>query len=230
MKKAVVIQARLSSTRLPGKILLPLKGGNVIQHCMRALKQTDVDLHILLTDYYSFKELEPFVKEEGYIAFCGPVENVLKRFALATKYFNLGTIVRGNGDNPLASSEIINMALEEYKKTKADYFRFNKEPLGSGAEIINGNFILFADDVAEDDYDKEHVGRKMVESNKFSLIKYIQKDIPEKWQGPNIRISIDTQEDYEKMKKIFDDLYNEEPIKIQDVIRWHDENYKNNKT
>lgn len=221
MKTAVVIQGRIKSGRLPRKILSPLTDGNIIQHCMRALKSVEVEEHILLCDYYSFKELKPFAEEEEYKLFCGPVDDVLKRFALCIRYFGINSVIRGNGDNPLVSSEIANEAMIRFKKTKADYFRFDGEPKGAGVEVINSSFIFLTEEICDDVYDREHVGRGFVEHNtSFSSIKYIKEPIPEKWAGPDIRITVDTEDDYKQMKKIYDDLYEGEPIKIERVIEW----------
>ncbi|MQY76661.1 MAG: acylneuraminate cytidylyltransferase, partial [Spirochaeta sp.] len=65
----VFLQARLGSTRLPRKVLLPLKGGNVLQHALRSLRKIKADVYALLTDHSSGGILEQYAIEEGFSLF-----------------------------------------------------------------------------------------------------------------------------------------------------------------
>ena len=91
INKAVFVQARLDSTRLPCKALLPLKGGSVIQHVMRALKPVSADYHVLLTDKHSSEVFKYLAVDEGFDVFSGPEDDVLERYYLASVFYDVDT-------------------------------------------------------------------------------------------------------------------------------------------
>jgi len=221
MKTAVFLQARMNSQRLPRKILMPLNGLSVIEHCMANLKNIEINHHILLCDYYSYRTLEPYAKKQGFEMFCGPTDDVLRRFALAVKYFKIDMIIRATADNPLVSSKLANELVSIYKKEKVDYSVFHDVPGGTSVDVINGELILEADaEVKKDDAeDREHVAYKFIRDNdwRFDLR---DNPAPEKWHAPDLKVSIDTIEEYDFVQKIFADLYEGEEISIEKIIEW----------
>ena len=79
-KRAVIIQCRLSSTRLPQKALKDLGGKTVLDWCLLSMKKVPAAEYYVATDEASFKFLEPICKRNGFKCFAGDLNNVLKRF------------------------------------------------------------------------------------------------------------------------------------------------------
>ena len=102
MKKKVslILQCRLSSTRLKGKALLPLGNGTVLSHVLLSMKKVPCDDYVLATD----KESAPFLKDTaekfGYELYTGSLSDVLSRYTGAIKKYKSDVVVRGTCDNP----------------------------------------------------------------------------------------------------------------------------------
>ena len=79
-KRAVIVQCRLSSTRLPGKALKELGGKPVLAWVLNSMKKVDADRYFVATDFESYESLAPLCKENGFECFAGELDDVLKRF------------------------------------------------------------------------------------------------------------------------------------------------------
>ena len=112
----VFLQARLGSSRLPKKVLLPLGTKSLIEQAMESLKRIEADDYLLLTDKESFSSLELIANKSGFTPLAGPTEDVLRRFAIAIENFPVDIVIRATGDNPFVSSEAATYALEAFKK------------------------------------------------------------------------------------------------------------------
>ena len=99
-KRAVIIQCRLSSTRLPQKALKDLGGKTVLDWCLLSMKKVPAAEYYVATDEASFKFLEPICKRNGFKCFAGDLNNVLKRFCDLLKKIDVETVIRGTADNP----------------------------------------------------------------------------------------------------------------------------------
>jgi spore coat polysaccharide biosynthesis protein SpsF (cytidylyltransferase family) len=128
---AVFLQARMASSRLPGKALLPLAGKPVIQHAMEALVTLPAGRYVLLTDRESAPHFAEIAAGCGYDLFVGDPEDVLDRFCAAAALYSVDTIVRATGDNPLVSAAIAREALQLAASTSADYAGITDTPYGN---------------------------------------------------------------------------------------------------
>ncbi|HUX19741.1 MAG TPA: hypothetical protein VMW69_00790, partial [Spirochaetia bacterium] len=117
----IFLQARIGSTRLKEKVLLPLGDRSVIEQAMRSLKRCDAELNLLLTDYESEDRLAPLVRTCGFELFAGSSEDVLSRYAGALRSHPVEYIVRATGDNPLVSSELVLSLLDLHIRMGADF-------------------------------------------------------------------------------------------------------------
>ncbi len=157
MSRAVcIVQARLGSTRLPGKVLLPLNGrtviGEVLMRCKRIPGIDEVICAIPTNDALLLQEAEKYCK-----VVCGPEHDVLKRYCQAATKTDADIIMRITGDCPLISPELCGEVLAKFKREGADYAS-NIEPRtfprGLDCEVFSKAALDFAYD--EDD-DREHV-------------------------------------------------------------------------
>ena len=218
MSLGIFIQVRLGSTRLPGKALLPLPGGSVIQHVMRAMARVPADVRALVTEQRSAALLAPAALQEGFLLFVGPEDDVLARYCMACRKYHVDTALRATGDNPLTSAALARSILVLHEKSGSDLSHYLGIPLGSGVEIVRSESLFIAEKEARDPAEKEHVTSFFYRNRQRFRI--LEADAPSECELPEARVTIDTQEDYERVMRIFNDLHTGEPIETSQVVSW----------
>ena len=198
MKKKVslILQCRLSSTRLKGKALLPLGNGTVLSHVLLSMKKVPCDDYVLATD----KESAPFLKDTaekfGYELYTGSLSDVLSRYTGAIKKYKSDVVVRGTCDNPFLFYEAASSLLQEFLSLNdgTSYMTYTGLPHGSGVEVFDAHSLLEAESLTSDPYDHEHVGPALYRHT--DRFKCVFKKADEKFYFPNLRTTVDTKEDY----------------------------------
>jgi spore coat polysaccharide biosynthesis protein SpsF len=209
-----IIQARMSSTRLPGKVLLELPYGSgitVLQQVIRRLKQSKKIETIIVatTEDESDNAIVDIASREGIFSFRGSKENVLERYYLAAKAFGLDTVVRITSDCPCIDATVVDTTIGRYITEKADYCSISAAmtfPHGLDHEVFSMAVLEMAYKNATKDYEKEHVTPYIYRSNP-GIFKICVLDAPQELYDPEIRITLDTEEDYAVLCCIFDNLY-----------------------
>lgn len=218
MKTAAVIQARISSTRLRAKALIPLSGKPMIVHVIeRAKAIMGVDRVILATG--SGDADLPLVKiaaETGIDSFRGSEDNVLERFYMAVENFGCDYIMRITGDNPLTDHISAGKALDYAYGSLPDHCSITGIPLGTGVEIISRYALEKAFRESTEPYHFEHVTPYIKEHPELFSIEKYHAAIDNPFQ--ELRLTVDTAEDLELMKTIYDRLYAGRPILLGEVI------------
>ena len=200
-KVVLIVQCRLSSTRLPRKALLDLGGKSVLEWTLRAMKKVSADEYYLATDEASESELAPVAKKCGFKVFAGPLEDVLERFCLVIDKTKADTVVRATADNPFLFYEAAQALLESYREKiqnePCDYITWTGLPHGSGIEIFNAHSLLKAHDSDFlTDYDHEHVGPALYKHQDQFMC--VMTPAPSPWNRPELRTTIDTKADYRR--------------------------------
>ncbi len=214
----VFLQVRLDSNRLPRKALLPLGDKTVIEHAMASLKKLDVPFHVLLTDKDSASELQPYADKWEYRIYAGPKDDVLARFAGAAIRYGVQRIIRATGDNPLVSWHLAHDLLRRHQAEGPHFSGYLGPPLGTGVEIVETSALLEANDQATEPYEREHVNPFLYRRPGTYRIAY--PTAPEECCFPGARVTLDTQEDYIYLRRLYNNLYNGEPIPTQVLVRW----------
>ena len=216
----VVLQVRLGSTRLPNKALLPLGGKKVIELAMEALRMVRADMFIVATEGESSEALRPIVERGGFELFVGSKEDVLSRYVGAIREFSLDRVIRATGDNPLVSGGLANLLLDRSHgmDRPPDYLAFDGPPLGTGVEVVKGEALRRAHRESDDPYCREHVCPYLYRNpRKFSICRL---EAPAEYQAPEYRVTLDTPEDYSRLKTIFRDLYTGAPIETDTLLAY----------
>ncbi len=194
----VIVQCRLSSTRLPRKALKDLGGRPVLEWTLRAMHKVPADAYYVATDTESFSELEPVVKGCGWECFAGPKDDVLERFCLLIEKLNADIVVRATADNPFLFYEAAASLLELYtadgRCDRTDYITWQGLPHGSGIEIFNARSLLRAKAATDSPYDHEHVGPALYNHPESFTAEMLTA--PARWHYPGYRTTIDTYADY----------------------------------
>jgi len=198
---AIILQARIDSSRLPGKALLPLGGKPVILRVMEALNRIPAEMRVLACPEDSSSAFEELAEDAGFTLFAGPKEDVLGRFCLCLRNFGIRHLIRATGDNPFVFADAAYTIITEGLAFGADYAGYSGLPPGAGVESVNAKALLLAGTEAVSQYDREHVCPYLyAHPEKFLLHRPLA---PQPWQGPEIRLTIDTQQDYEQAESLY---------------------------
>lgn len=211
MSTNVYLQARLSSTRLPSKVLKKLGNKTILEIIVERTKRIkNVDNVILVTgDKSKNKSIVDVAKKLELKYFCGNEINVLDRFHEASKLFPSDKIIRITCDNPLIDPKLINQGLEIFLKNNLDILsndRIPTFPYGLNFEIFRKSALnkswkenksKFSN---EADFYSQSLSPVIYMLNNDNFINY---DFIHPENSSDIRLTIDYPEDFELVSKVF---------------------------
>jgi spore coat polysaccharide biosynthesis protein SpsF len=215
---AVVLQARMGSTRLPGKALLPLGGSTLIEQAMARLALIGADARVLATDEASAFALEPAARRRGFQLLVGPSEDVLARYALAIRRFGIDVVLRATGDNPLVSQELAAVLMERRSSLPSDYAGYLGMPVGMGVELIAAEALLRAELEARAPGEREHVCPYLY--GHPELFRVDRPQAPSEYLLAGASVTVDTEAEYEAMLRLYGALYDGSPIPTTAVLAY----------
>ena len=201
---AIVLQARLDSTRLPGKALLPLGGRPLVLRVMEALNRVPAGLRVLACTEDSAAAFAPLAAEAGFELLAGPKDDVLSRYCIALRKFGIRHFVRATGDNPFVFTDAASALNAEAMALGADYAGYSGLPLGAGVESVSADALFRAETGAAAPQEREHVCPYLYTHPELFLLH--RPLAPRRWQGPDIRLTVDTPADYEKTQILYSEL------------------------
>lgn len=231
MKTAFIIQARMGSTRLPNKVLLPFYQGKcMLQLLVEKLRQIeDVSIIIATSEGKENDAIQDFCQSNGVICFRGDEKDLLKRFIGAAEANGIEGIVRICSDNPFLELDSIKALLSKASTSDAEYISFNISGTpsilthyGFWTEYTTLTTLKKVQNITDESYYHEHVTVYIYKHPSEFKIEWIE--------GPecikdhdNIRLTIDTPEDLENAKKIYADICSVNPYPtISDVVCYLD--------
>ena len=197
--RTVIVQCRLSSTRLPGKALKDLCGKPVLSYVLSAMRKVNADYYYVATDYDSYEELLPVCKEYGFECYAGSLQDVLDRFVSLLDTIKTKTVIRATADNPFLFYEAAEESAKLFEeknsgKNTCDYLTYSGLPHGSGVEVFSAESLKEAASETKDPYDHEHVGPALYNHKEFYNCEFIPA--PLRYNFPELRTTIDTYSDY----------------------------------
>ena len=198
-KRAVIVQCRLSSSRLPSKAIKTLEGKPVLAWVLNSMKKVKADKYFVATDPESYPVLQPICKQNGFLCFAGDLNDVLKRFSDLIKTLKVDTIIRATADNPFLFYEAAQASVEDFEerrkgKKPCDYLTYTGLPHGSGVEIFSAQSLLKAAEQTDNPYDHEHVGPALYNHKENFNCVFLKA--PARFYNPDLRTTIDTFSDY----------------------------------
>ena len=225
MKVGFLITARLKSTRLPKKLLLKIHDQEIIKWMIRRIKLNHSLDHIIICTSTN-EEDDPLIsiaEKEGILSFRGSEEDVIERLNGAAEYYGLDLILNITADCPLVSFEYIDIAIEEYKKSGADFIRTLDLPHGLFLYGISAPALKKVIEIKKEK-NTEVWGKLFTDTGLFKV-----KDIkiPDNLVRPNYRLTLDYPEDFEFFKKVFQEN-GLETYKMTDkeIVNYLDKNEK----
>jgi len=214
-----IIQARFSSTRLPGKILLPLGDTTILGHTVRQAKKAKRIGRIVVatSDESSDDATEKHCQEVGVDVFRGSLGDVLDRFYHAALAHSATDICRITADCPVIDPTVIDRAAAEYEKGAYDYISTGRSgtmfPDGMDTEIFSFAALERAWREAKLKSEREHVTPyiwKHPEMFRVGEVKN-ERDLS------HVRLTVDEPEDYEVLKKIVAEV---RPLTMNAMVKY----------
>jgi spore coat polysaccharide biosynthesis protein SpsF len=198
-----IVQARLSSKRLPAKMLKKILNKTLIDRVLLQIsKSQKINKIILATSkHYSDNKLAKYCKNKNIEVYRGSLDNVAERFYEISKKENSDSFLRVNGDSPLIDYRLIDFCIEQFQKNNYDILTnsFPKTfPKGQGVEIIKSKVFQRAFENIKSKKDLEHVFPYFYRNKK----KFRFKNIKCKQKLNTINLSIDTLNDLIRIRKL----------------------------
>jgi spore coat polysaccharide biosynthesis protein SpsF len=207
---AAVVQARMRSTRLPGKVLKPIVGQPLLWHILHRLRKSELiqTICVATTRDQADDELAAYALGEGAVVVRGPEDDVLGRFALAAHKIDPDIIVRVNADAPLVDAGFVDYLVREMMRHQADFVMLKPglSAIQDGADPMTrwalDKLVIKAHD---DPIAREHVSAYFKIHPDF--VKVAQIDLPEKWRFKGARLSVNTPADLTFIEAVYDRLH-----------------------
>ena len=218
-----IIQARMGSTRFPGKSLRPIAGLPLLEHIIIRLKQVpEIDLILLaIPEKESESPLIELAHELKIPVFQGSEEDVLDRFVKAGESVQTEQVIRVCGDNPLIDIPLLRSLIQAHLTDKADYtLPQDPVPLGSACEVVRLAALKKINELAKSSIYREHVTTWFHEHPSSFRIKRI--NVPDYLKNHTFRLTVDTDQDFQIMDELFNNLTHspESPLNLETVIEY----------
>jgi glutamate-1-semialdehyde 2,1-aminomutase len=217
-KIIVIVQARLGSTRYPGKILEKLGKKTIIETIVKRLSKSKLIDKIIVatTNNSKDKKLINLLKKKKITFYKGDEKNVLSRYFSLAKKFKPTHIVRVCGDCPFSDYKILDKMINFIKTNQYDYVSNTNPPTfpdGFDLEIFSYKSLVEAKKKANNNFDKEHVTPYIIRNTKNSFNLTLKKDYSK------YRLTIDEPRDLDVIKNTFEKLKNKSYFDYRDVLK-----------
>ena len=218
MITAAIIQARMSSSRLPGKSMIKICSKPIIEHVFDRVKSCKlIDDVILATSIDPSDDiLEEWAVNNSINCYRGSLDDVLDRFYNASIFYKVDNIVRITADCPLVDPNLIDKLFRYFKSKKVSYASNTNPPSfpdGFDIEIFDFNSLKEAFKKTKNIKDLEHVTPFLIRNKKFK--KY---NLRNKKNLSNYKLSIDSTDDFIKVEKIFN-IFGNFNVNYKEIIK-----------
>jgi spore coat polysaccharide biosynthesis protein SpsF len=223
MKIVATIEARMTSSRLPGKVLLTASGIPMLQHLVNRLRAVpSLDGIVLATTINETDDaLESFALKMGINCFRGSEEDVMSRVIGAAASVNADLVVEITGDCPIIDPKIIEQTIRMYHANPADYVsnaHIRSYPDGMDTQVFLLETLKHSASMTEDQLDHEHVTLHI--RNHPEIFRHVHLVAPPELHWPELGLTLDEPADYELLKRIIQHFENTNPLfSCLDVIR-----------
>jgi spore coat polysaccharide biosynthesis protein SpsF len=191
------LQARMGSRRLPGKVLMPIQGQTILERAIRRLRESPAvdDVAVLTTTYSQDDAIVKETHRLGARVYRGSQNDVLERFQQAAEIFRPGIIIRATADNPLIDIGSLGRMVEALRSRNLDWCVEQNLPYGAATEALTASALETTHSRAREPRHREHVTLYIKEHPEEFRIALL--DPPAALRHPNIRLTVDTLEDFQ---------------------------------
>jgi len=230
MKTGFIVQARLGSTRLPGKIMLPFyKDECILDMLLKKLEKfADVKLVVATSLSVNDDRLAEYLNHKNINVYRGSEEDVLQRFIDAAEANGIDKAIRICSDNPFMDEEGLEELINAVSNSNADYigFRVNNKPtikthFGFWGEYVSLSVLKKVTTFTNEKIYHEHVTNYIYSHPEKFKIEWIET--PSFLQNRNdIRLTIDTTDDFKTAQYIYNNLKSNKDLSIKNIIFYLD--------
>jgi spore coat polysaccharide biosynthesis protein SpsF len=215
MKVVATIEARMTSTRLPGKVLLSALGRPMLHHLVSRLRAVpSIDEIVLATTTNSTDDpLMAFAAAEKLTAFRGSEDDVMARVIDAAEHGGADVVVEITGDCPIIDPDLVEQTIRMFFHHDADYVSnalVRSYPDGMDTQVFSLEALRRSASMTSDPLDREHVSRHICRHPElFSRVHLIA---PPSLHWPELGLTLDELADYQLLKKIIETLGPADPL------------------
>jgi spore coat polysaccharide biosynthesis protein SpsF len=227
------IEARMTSSRLPGKVLMEVGGKPMLQILIERLQKSRYIQEIVVATTVNAQD-EPIIALSKYLgvpSFRGSELNVLDRVCGAAKSINAEVLVEITGDCPLIDIGLVDGVIEAFLQNFPSHRYFSNTgadismPWGFDAQVFLAQDLYDINADAPDQHDREHVSYRFYRAESGDRYKPLFIKYARELNRPELRVTLDYREDYELIKAAYEALFPQNPdFTALDVIRWLDRN------
>ncbi|MFT4848996.1 MAG: spore coat polysaccharide biosynthesis protein SpsF [Parvicella sp.] len=196
-----IIQARMESTRLPGKVLMPMPfitGKPILGHIIDALKPLGGKIIVATSKRKVNEPIKEFCIANGVGYFLGDEDDVLSRFISIQKENRFEYIFRFTADNPLVDVEKLMVFYNEFKSLGLEYAYSQGMPLGMNFELFSGKALLSSETTVNSESDREHVTPAIRRNESYKTAEICLDN------SGHLRMTVDTAHDFALLSMVFD--------------------------
>ena len=221
----IILQARTSSKRLPGKVLKELQGIPMLSHSIRRLKRVErARLVVATSTMHKDDAIEELALNEGASCFRGDEADVLDRFYRTAKEYSCNIVIRATGDNPLVDPVEAERVLDAIEYGNYHYVtgfcevNEKKLPEGVGVEAFSFGALEHAWYNGTEPEHREHINSYFFDNpgafSCFNLECLAENSCPQ------LNLTVDTLEEFQFVEEIGDDLGNLMDLSTFEIIKW----------
>lgn len=215
MRTVIIVQARMASTRLPGKILKTVLDKTLLEYQLERLRRVKLADQIVIatTDHGAEQPIVDLCRNLGVDYFRGSESDVLGRYYGAATEYQADTVVRITSDCPLIDPAVVDRVIEFYLKNRDKYdyvsntFPQLTYPRGMDTEVFSYQALQEANQEASDPVEREHVTIFI----KRRPERFRIKNLPYHMDVSQFRWTVDTPEDFKLIERLIKELYPTKP-------------------
>ena len=199
-----IVQARMTSSRLPGKVLEDLGGAPVLQLVLGRLAEArELQGTVLATSVDASDDpVAELGRGNGVPVVRGPLDDVLERYRLAAAEHRSDAVVRITADCPLVDPDVVDLVVRRWREGREDYVANVIEPRtypkGLDVEVVSATALTAAAEDALDPYDREHV-TPFIRSRSE---RFAQARVALEPPYGEVRLTLDTPEDLAALREL----------------------------
>ena len=218
MKSAILITARLKSSRLPMKVVKPLSGVPMIVHMLDRLKLANIPEEIVICTSTVAQDdpLEKIAKEQGVKCYRGDPDDVLLRLTKAAEKFNIETVINCTADNPFVDPVYIDKLYKHHIQNGNEFSKIDGLPWGTFSYAISQDALKKAC-LIKDEKDTEVWHGYFMDTDQFKWDALKVQDESVNWH--NLRLTVDYPEDFSLVERIFEELWDHKTVfPLSDIV------------
>lgn len=222
MKIVCFIEARFRSTRLPGKVLKPILGKPMLELMIERLRRarTIDGIVIATTDQPADEPIAELANRLNIGVFRGSEDDVLARVLGAARAYDADVIVETTGDCPLHDPAIIDKVVADFRIGGADFVsnvRDYTTPRGTDVRVFTTDALDEINRTSQDPADHEHVSLHFWEHPEKYQLRNVITELPA--EVAQLRLTVDTPEDFELVRRVYEELYAVNPeFSLGDIL------------